>query len=102
MADAETILGIIGGIFGLLGAIFAIFIGGLGAAFGQGSEVIYLGFGAIVFSIIGIIGSVIDNKKWAGALMLIAGIFGFIMVSFAYIIAGPLLIISGIIALRKK
>lgn len=102
MADAETILGILGGIFGLLGAIFAIVMGGVGAALGMGPQVIYLGFGAIVFSIIGIVGAVLDNKKWAGILMLVAGILGFIMVSVAYIIGGPLLIIGGIIALRKR
>lgn len=102
MADAEMVLGVIGGVFGLLGAILAIVVGGIGAAFGMGSEILYLGFGAIMFSIIGIVGAVLDNKGHAAALMLIAGIGGFIMVSAAYIIGGPLLIIGGILAFRKR
>lgn len=102
MVDAETVLGIIGGVFGLLGGVFAIFMGGLVAALGEGSDVIYLGFGAIIFSIIGIIGSVLSNKKYAGILMVVAGIFGLIMVSYAYIIAAPLLVIGGILAFRKR
>lgn len=102
MVNGETILGITGGIFGIIGSIFAIIVGGIGAAFGVGLGVVYLGFGAIVFSIIGIVGAVLDNKKIAAGLMLIAGVGGVIMVSVGYIIAAPLLIIAAILAFRKR
>ncbi len=103
MKIAALILGIIGGIAGLLGATFALFVGGVGATFGakDGGEIMWLGFSSLLLSLIGIIGGAlgIAKPKAAGYMMLIAGIGGFIAVSAAYIVGGPLLIVGGILAL---
>jgi len=41
MRLASLVLGIVGGLFGLGGAVFALFVGGLGAAFGaEGAETV--------------------------------------------------------------
>ncbi len=61
----ELVLALLGGIFGFFGALFAIGIGGLGGAFEmeEASKVVGLGFAAIVFSIIGIVGAVLVKSK---------------------------------------
>jgi len=101
---AEIILGVVGGIFGILSGIFALIVGGLGSAFdvSDADLIIYLGFGAILLGVLGIIGGAIVNKnnKMAGGLMLASGILGFIAVSAFWTIAGILLIVGGILALR--
>jgi hypothetical protein len=103
----ELVLGLLGGIFGFFGAVFAIGIGGLAGAFGASgaSEVVGLGFAAIVFSIIGIIGGVLAKSKTktrtAGWLMIISAFGGLISISFAFLLPFILLLIGGILALRK-
>lgn len=101
----ELVLGLLGGIFGFFGALFAIGIGGLAGAFGASgaSDVIGLGFAAIIFSIIGIIGAVIvkSKTKAAGWLMIISAFGGLISISFAYLLSFILLLIGGIMALKK-
>jgi len=105
----EQILGIIGGIFGILSALFVIGVGGLGEAFNAtgASEIIGLGASAFIFSVIGLVGGVIIDKraKIGGGLMIIAGICGFISISAFYLLAGPFFLIGGVLALvhsRKK
>jgi predicted RNA-binding Zn-ribbon protein involved in translation (DUF1610 family) len=102
----EMILGIICGLIGIIAGIFAISVGGIAGAFGMqdASLVVGGGFGAILLGIIGIVGGAIANKnnKYAGYLMLISGIFGFIAVSAFWIISGLILIIGGALALREK
>jgi len=103
---AETILGVLGGIAGLIGSIFALLVGGLGTVFrAEGaSAIVNLGWIAIFLSILGIVGGAITsrNADAAGVCMLLSGIGGFLAISMAYIIAGPLLIIGGILALARK
>lgn len=103
MKIAALILGIIGGIAGLVGAIMAMAIGGIGSAIGgEGAgTVTSLGWLALLFSVVAIIGGslAIAKPKIAGIMMLFMGIGGFIAVSIGYIIAGPLLITGGILAL---
>ena len=100
---APKILGIIGGIFGILSAVFALMMGGLGGAFGASGMglVVGLGFAALLISIVGLVGGAIsdEHQKVGGMMMVACGIGGFIAISAFYIIAGPLLIIGGIIAL---
>ena len=83
-----------------------MFVGGLGGALGANgaSTVVGLGFAALILSIIGIVGGALAlaKPKLAGCLMVIAGVGGFISVSMAYVVAGPLLIIGGILALVAK
>lgn len=101
----ELVLGLLGGIFGFFGALFAIGIGGLAGAFGasNGADVVGLGFVAILFSIIGIIGAVTvkSKPKRAGTLMMISAVGGLICISLAFLLPFILLLIGGIMA-RKE
>lgn len=103
---AEMILGIIGGIFGIFMGIFAVMVGGIGSVFGASgaSTVSSLGFGAVILSVLGIVGGAIvnKNKKMAGGLMLATGLLGFIAISMFWIIPGLLLIIGGILTFLTK
>jgi hypothetical protein len=102
----EFILGLLGGIIGFLAGFVAIAVGSLGSAFAVNgaSTVVGLGLGAIVFSIIGIIGAAIvkSKTKLAGYLMIISAIGGLICISAFYILSFILLIIAGIMAVRYK
>jgi len=102
----EFILGLIGGIIGFFAGIAALLIGSLASAFSVsgGSTAIGLGFGAILFSIIGIVGAALvkSKTKIAGYLMIISAIGGLICVSVFYILSFILLIIGGIMAVRYK
>lgn len=103
MRLAALILGIIGGIAGIGGAIFALFVGGVGAAFGasEARSVVGLGLAAIPFSILGIVGGALSmsRPKTAGIMMLVAAVGGLISVSWGYVIAFPCLLIGSILAL---
>ncbi len=102
----EFVLGLLGGIFGFFGAIFALFIGYVGTAFeaSGASTLVSLGWGAILFSILGIVGAAfVKNKtKLSGWLMLISAIGGIISISFYYLLSFVLLLIAGLMALLKK
>ena len=102
----EFILGLIGGIIGFFAGIAAILIGSIASAFSvnSASNVIGLGFGAIIFSIIGIVGTAIvkSKTKIAGYLMIISAVGGLICISAFYILSFILLIIGGIMAVRYK
>jgi hypothetical protein len=102
----EFVLGLIGGIVGFLGALVALAVGGLGGAFGAkgASMVSSLGWLAIVFSILGIVGAaIVGNKpRLGGTFMLVSAIGGVISVSFAYALAFVLLLIAGLMGLIRK
>ena len=102
----EFVLGLLGGIFGFIGAIFALIAGGIAGAFGakSASLVVNLGWVAILFSILGIVGAALvkHRTKLGGWLMVISAIGGVISVSFAYALSFVLLIIAGLMALIKK
>jgi hypothetical protein len=100
---AALILGILGGIFGLFGSMFALTIGGIGGALGaEGADtVIGGGLFAILASIYGIVAGALALKfpKFAGWSLIAAAVVGFIAVFVAYTIAGPLMLVGGILAL---
>ncbi|GAA0317495.1 DUF4064 domain-containing protein [Bacillus carboniphilus] len=102
----EFVLGLLGGIFGFFGAFFALFVGGIDAAFNEAgtSELTGLGFGGIIFSILGIIGSVrVKSKpKQGGIIMLIAAIGGLISISLAFLLSFILLLIAGLMGVFRK
>ena len=106
MKIAAMILGIIGGLAGLVGAIFALFLGGIGGAFGAAGAglIAKLGFLAIPFSILGIVGGALANTrpKAAGILMLASALGGVIAISLAYSIAAILLLLGGIFSLIES
>jgi uncharacterized membrane protein HdeD (DUF308 family) len=100
---AALVLGIVGGVFGLFAGFAAFSIGGLGSAFqadGAGT-VVGLGLAAIFISVFGIVAGALALKypKFSGWSQLISGILGIIAISAFYMIAGPILIIGGILAL---
>lgn len=103
MKIAALILGILGGIAGIVGSIIAMMIGGIGSALGgEGAKTVTsLGWVALLISIVAIVGGAlaIAKPKIAGIIMLLMGIGGIIAVSIGYVVAGPLLIIGGILAL---
>jgi hypothetical protein len=102
----EFILGLIGGIFGFIGAIIALAIGAVGSALGgEGASTISsLGWLAIVFSILGIVGcAVVKNKpRLGGIFMLVSAIGGLISISFFYALSFVLLLIAGLMGIFKK
>lgn len=102
----EFILGLLGGIFGFFGAIFALIFGGIGSALGGegASTIMGLGWLAILFAILGIIGaSLVKSKdKVGGWMMIISAIGGVISISMAYLLPFILLIIAGLMAVLKK
>ena len=102
----EFILGLLGGIIGFFAGGAALFIGSLGSAFSVSGayNLVGLGFGEIIFSIIGIIGAAIvkSKTKVSGYLMIISAIGGLICISAFYILSFILLIIAGVMAVRYK
>ena len=103
--NVELILGLLGGIIGCIAGIVAIMVGSLGSAIGINgySQIIGMGLGAIIFSVIGIIGAAIvkSKTKLSGYLMIISAIGGLICVSLFYVLSFILLIIAGILAAKK-
>ena len=99
----SLILGIIGGIAGFGGAVFALFVGGVDVAFSASgtSSIVGLGVAAILFSLLGLVGGALalNKPKIAGIIMLIAAIGGVISVSWGYVVAFPVLLVGGILAL---
>jgi len=102
----EFVLGLLGGIFGFFGALIALFVGGLGGAFGAdgASTIVGLGWAAIAFSILGIVGSVVvkSKAKLGGIFMIISAIGGVISISFFYALSFVLLLIGGLMGVIKK
>jgi hypothetical protein len=101
----EFVLGLLGGIFGFGAAFFALFFGVVDEAVsGSSSEVIGLGWAALLFSILAIVGSIVVKfkAKVGGILMLLAAIGGFISVSLFYVLPGLLLLIAGLMGIFRK
>jgi len=101
-SNIEFILGLLGGIFGFFGGFAYLLLGVIGTAlFGtiEGSTIIAQSVLAIIFAIIGIIGASIvkGNPKKGGWLMIISAI-----ISLYYLLPFVLLIIAGIMSIRKK
>lgn len=103
MRVAALVLGVLGGLFGIGGAMFAAAIGGMGAAFGAegAGQIVGLSGGALAFSLLGLVAGALAMTfpKVTGWLMIIAAVGGTISVSVGYVIAGPLLLVAGILAL---
>jgi len=101
----EFVLGLLGGIFGFGAAFFALFFGVVDEAVsGSSSEVTGLGWAALLFSVLAIVGSIVVKfkAKVGGILMLLAAIGGFISVSLFYVLPGLLLLIAGLMGIFRK
>jgi hypothetical protein len=101
-SKTPLILGIIGGIFGIMGGLFAISVGSFaGALGGDDGGVTRLGWSAIAFSTLGIVGGVMSGGKprAGGWMLIISAVGGLISISFFFILPFILLLIGGIVAL---
>jgi len=103
---AVLVLGILGGLIGIASGLATMGLGGLGSALGvEGAGgIVRRGVGAIILSIIGIIGAGIvgTHSKASGVLMLFSAIIGFLIIFPFYIPASALLLAGGILALIEK
>jgi hypothetical protein len=98
-------LGIIGGIFGILGAVLAILIQSLSEAFGAttGTSLYYNAAAAIIFSIVGIAGGVLETRKILGAAIMIIGALGVVISISAFgILTLILFLVGGVLILMQK
>ncbi|MDP8977239.1 MAG: hypothetical protein M3N17_01390 [Actinomycetota bacterium] len=99
---AAMVLGITGGVIGIIAAFLAMLIGGLGQAFEakDAGTVTGLGFAAIFIGVLGIVGGAIakSRPRASAVVQLLAGIGGFVAVSAAWLISGPLLLIGSVLA----
>ena len=100
MRIAALIVGIFGAMAGFVGAIVALAVGGIGAAFGEGTDVAWLGFGALVMSVGGLVGAALSIAKprIAAVLMVVSAVFGLIFISFGYVLATVLLLVAALLA----
>ncbi len=102
----EFVLGLLGGIFGFFGALLALAFGGIGGALGAegASTVVGLGWVAILFAILAIVGAAIvkSKPKLGGGFMIVSSVGGLVCISFAWAISFVLLLIAGLMAVIKK
>ena len=97
-------LGFVGGVFGILGGVLALFVGSFSEAFsGTGGEYYGLGVGAIMFSVLGIVGGAFESRKKVGAALMIISAVG-ILVSISYfgILSCILFLLGGILMLTRN
>jgi amino acid transporter len=94
----EGILGLIGGIFGILGGMFVFILFGF-----VDPSVSWKGLAGLLCGAVAIVGAVMCKKKphVGGILMVLSAIAGTYFTVWAYFIADVLLIIGGIMAIRK-
>ncbi len=102
MKIAALIVGIFGSVAGFIGAILALFVGGIGSAFGaeDAGQVTGLGFGALIASVVALVGAALALAKprASAILMGISAIAGLIFVSFAFVLGTILLLIATLLA----
>ena len=102
----EFVLGLLGGIFGFFASVFALAVGGIGGAFGASgaSAISFLGWFALLFSILAIVGCVVvrHKPKLGGTFLLVSAIGGLISISFFYLLSFVLLLIAGLMGLIRK
>jgi len=98
-------LGIIGGIFGILGAVVTIMIQSLSDTFNatSGASLYYNAAGALIFSIVGIAGGVLETRKILGAALMIIGAFGVLVsISLFGVLTFILFLVGGVIIFIQK
>lgn len=100
------VLGIVGGVFGILSALLAMVVGGIAAGLEAegGGLVASLGFASIFIGVTGIVGGALAKSRpaWSAGLQLFACLAGFVAVSMAWLIAGPLLLLGAIFAFAGR
>jgi hypothetical protein len=100
MRTGALVLGIIAGIAGLISAVFALAVGGLGGAFeAEGAqEVVGLGWSALFFSLLGLVGAALSLARpvIAAVMMIVAAIAIAISISLFAVIATPLFLVAAL------
>ncbi|WP_394136910.1 hypothetical protein [Cytobacillus oceanisediminis] len=93
----DGILALIAGILGLLGSVTLVFLSAINIEF------IEQGIGGIIFSTLAVVAAVMCKKrpKPGAILMFIAAVGGLFTASLFYIVSFVLLIIAGIMSLKK-
>lgn len=106
MRTGSMVLGITAGALGIVAALLVMMLGGIGAAFEAegGGQIVGLGFAAIFLAVMGIVGGALAKSKPTAAaiIQLIAGVGGFIAVSAAWLVSGPLLLIGAVLAFAGR
>lgn len=98
--NLAKILGIIGGIVGVIAGFAAAIVGGAGVLLAADmGVVIWLGAIGVVLGAIGVFGATVaeSNPRMSMALMLVAGLGGFVAVSLFWLLPGLLLIVAAIV-----
>ncbi len=100
-------LGIIGAIFGILAVVQVVLLGGMGEAFnaiGGAQPYTNAAGAALIFSLVGIAGGVLENQKVLGAALMIIGALGALIsisllsaLSFEQFLTGATLIPLGVL-----
>lgn len=101
----ESILGIIGAVIGLIVAAFLVLASDWQSAFGGTGEVSrFYGWVTVLFAAVGAVAAFFINSrtKLAGALLLISGVGGFLMLQSLYIVPGILCVIAGAMCLLRS
>ena len=106
MRTAAYFLGIIGSTAGFIGTLKFLFVDTIkvDAELGGSGEVVTLGIGALLISIVAIVGATLAKSKpgLAAALMAASAIAGFILVFTAYIPASVLLLAAALLAFLDR
>jgi hypothetical protein len=96
-------LGFVGGVFGILGGVIAFMAGSFSPYVGGDTELYWLGAGAIIFSILGIVGGVFDKKpKVGGTLMIVAAIGILVSISLFGVLSCMLFLVGGILIFARS
>jgi hypothetical protein len=102
MRTGALVLGIIGGLFGIISAVITLFVGGIGGAVGAegAGTVVGLGWAALFFSLLGLVGAAPSLAKpvLAAVIMAITAIAIAISISLFAVIATPMLLIAALSA----
>jgi zinc-ribbon domain len=97
-------LAFVGGVFGILGGVVALFVGSFSESFsGYSGDYYWLGLGAIVFSVMGIMGGVFEKKpKVGGTLMIVSAIGILISISLFGVLSCILFLVGGILIFARS
>jgi hypothetical protein len=104
-------IGLLGGFFGFLGGLLGLLEGALSVimystagqsfTFGQGFSLFEVAFAAFVFSIIGVIGGIFENRKFFGGSLMLLAAFGILfsaslfgILAFLFFLVGSILIFA--------
>ena len=102
MRIGAMIIGIFGAAAGFIGAIVVLAIGGIGVGLGAegGGQVVGAGVGALLMSLVGLVGATlaIAKPRLAAALMAVSAIVGLVLIFVGYILATVLLLIAALLA----